>query len=82
MSQMQRVNHHGVYKGKRSMRANEIETLYGISRHISYGDLTDQMRPLNDLFAMAEGIYLLVYCSSRILWCELCLSAFARLFNC
>lgn len=55
MSQMQRVNLHGVYKGKRALRAGEIEKMYGESRHISYGSFNDQMRPLNDLFAMAEG---------------------------
>lgn len=55
MSQMQRVNLQGVYRGKRALRAEEIESLYGESRHISYGSFNDQMLPLNDLFALAEG---------------------------
>lgn len=56
MSQMQRVNLHGVYRGKRALRADDIESLYGESRHISYGDMNDQMTPLSDMFAMAEGM--------------------------
>jgi hypothetical protein len=52
---MQRVTLHGVFKGKSSLSEEAIESLYGESRHISYGELNDQFRPLNDLFAMAEG---------------------------
>lgn len=54
LSQLQRVGVHYAFRGKRPLTTREIENLYGESRHISHGQMT-QLKPLHDLYSMAEG---------------------------
>lgn len=55
LSYIQRVGKQNVYRGRKSLSLSEIEQIYGDSRHISQDELQTQMRPLNDLFSMAEA---------------------------
>lgn len=54
LSYQQRVGNSYVYKGRKALAVHEIEELYGDGRHISYDDFL-RMRPLNDMFSMAEA---------------------------
>uniref|UniRef100_A0A7S3GVC7 Uncharacterized protein n=1 Tax=Spumella elongata TaxID=89044 RepID=A0A7S3GVC7_9STRA len=53
LSHLQRLASNRTYIGKKEITPEEMLSLYG-DRHISYGDL-NMMRPLNDLFSVAEG---------------------------
>jgi HAD superfamily 5'-nucleotidase-like hydrolase len=54
LNNLQRVRQRYSYKGKRQLTEEEMAGYYGLSRHVSADDLTT-MRPLNDLFSMAEA---------------------------
>lgn len=54
LNYLQRVRRRYSYKGKRQITLEEMNEYYGPTRHISYEDLSI-MRPLNDLFSMAEA---------------------------
>jgi HAD superfamily 5'-nucleotidase-like hydrolase len=54
LSHLQRIGTNFTFKGRKKLEISEIESIYGESRHISYGNLK-AMRRLNDLFSMAEG---------------------------
>lgn len=53
LSHLQKLAINRTYRGKQQLSPTDMEKLYG-NRHIPYGDLS-QMRPLNDLFSVAEG---------------------------
>lgn len=53
LSHLQKLAVNRSYRGKQQLSLDDIEKLYG-NRHIPYGELS-QMRPLNDLFSVAEG---------------------------
>jgi HAD superfamily 5'-nucleotidase-like hydrolase len=53
LSHLQRLSPSRTFRGKHPLTEDDMETLYG-DRHVPYGDLS-QMRPLNDLFSVAEG---------------------------
>lgn len=53
LSHLQKLAINRTYRGKKQLSPEDMEKLYG-NRHIPYGDLS-QMRPLNDLFSVAEG---------------------------
>lgn len=55
LSHLQRIGSQFAYLGKTKLSKEEIEEMYGKSRHIAHDDLTSQMRPLFDLFSIAEG---------------------------
>lgn len=54
LSHVQRVGSKYVYRGRKALSPTEIESLYGEFRHVSHDDISE-MRPLNDMFAMAEA---------------------------
>lgn len=54
MSHLQRIGQRFAYLGRKPLSAEQIEDFYGEFRTISSGDI-DQMKPLNDMFAMAEA---------------------------
>lgn len=54
LSHMQKVAVNRTYRGKNRLGAAEMELLYGETRHISQGSMS-QMKPLNDLFSVAEA---------------------------
>jgi HAD superfamily 5'-nucleotidase-like hydrolase len=54
LNYLNRVRLRYSYKGKRQITAEEMQEYYGPSRHIAYNDLST-MKPLNDLFSMAEA---------------------------
>lgn len=54
LSYIQRVGLKYCYKGKRPLTAEELEEYYGGFRHVSRGEM-DKLKPVNDLFAMAEA---------------------------
>ena len=53
LSHLQRLAISRTYRGKKQITPEEMAELYG-DRHVPYGDLS-MMRPLNDLFSVAEG---------------------------
>lgn len=55
LSHLQRIGSQFAYLGKTKLTKDEIETMYGKSRHVPHDDLTSRMRPLFDLFSIAEG---------------------------
>ena len=54
LSHLQRLALSRTYRGKQQLSAEDMQRYYGDSRHVPYGDLS-QMRPLNDLFSVAEA---------------------------
>ena len=53
LSHLQRMATNRSYRGKTPLSPKDMEAFYG-DRHVPHGDLS-QMRPLNDLFSVAEG---------------------------
>lgn len=54
LSHVQKVGLKYSYKGKRPLTTAELDEYYGGFRHVSRGEL-DKLKPLNDLFALAEA---------------------------
>lgn len=54
LSHLQRLGARYSYKGKRRLTTEEMDEYYGPTRHIPYAEL-NAMRPLNDLFSIAEA---------------------------
>lgn len=54
MSHLQRIGHRFAFRGRKRLTAEQIEDFYGEFRTISTG-YRAQMKPLNDMFAMAEA---------------------------
>lgn len=54
LSHLQRIGLRFAYLGKKPLSSSQIEEFYGEFRTISSGYI-DQMKPLNDMFAMAEA---------------------------
>jgi len=54
LNHLQRIGIRYSYKGKRRLTTAEMDEYYGPTRHIAHADL-NAMRPLNDLFSMAEA---------------------------
>lgn len=53
LSHLQRVGRY-VYRGRKALTAGLIEETYGEFGHVTTGEIAS-MRPLNDMFAMAEA---------------------------
>jgi len=54
LNHLQRIGLRCSFKGKKRLTAVEMEEYYGPTRHIPHADL-NAMRPLNDMFSMAEA---------------------------
>jgi phosphoglycolate phosphatase-like HAD superfamily hydrolase len=54
LSHLQRIGQRFAYLGRKQLTAQQIEDFYGEFRTVSSGDI-DQMKALNDMFAMAEA---------------------------
>jgi HAD superfamily 5'-nucleotidase-like hydrolase len=54
LNYLQRVRRRYSYKGKTQITEGEMKELYGMSRHISFEDISS-LKPMNDLFSMAEA---------------------------
>ena len=58
ISHLQRIGINNAFLGKRRLSLSEIESIYGITRHIPVNHLQSNIRSLFDLFSIAEGCLL------------------------